>query len=321
MSMPPSVIVIDEPNSFLHPGAVKKLLQVPKIYKHQYIISTHSPEIISSIDIDKLNLVKWEESQSRVVPLKRSDVEDLRLVLGEVGVGLSDIFAADRVIWVEGPTEQECFPKLYRHKKGRLPLGLSFLGVLNTGDFEAKDWTARRIWDLYRRLGQANGILPVATAFCLDRELRTEKEMDEMNRTSGGVMRFLPRRSYENYLLHAPAIQAVINADLADEDALDVGTVSAWISDHGNQFHPSGLQPTGEGSGKWIAECDASLLLAKMTQALTDGKLEYRKTRHSVAITEWLLQNAPEVLDELSNYVTDLVPDGGDRPNVDNAAA
>lgn len=40
------VIVIDEPQSFLHPGAVHKLFEILKHYpQHQYIVSTHSPNI------------------------------------------------------------------------------------------------------------------------------------------------------------------------------------------------------------------------------------------------------------------------------------
>jgi predicted ATP-dependent endonuclease of OLD family len=48
-SREPRTIIIDEPNSFLHPGAAKKLIQIlNKFPQHQYFISTHSPEILSA---------------------------------------------------------------------------------------------------------------------------------------------------------------------------------------------------------------------------------------------------------------------------------
>jgi predicted ATPase len=50
MTLPRSVIIIDEPNSFLHPGAAKKLIRILKEYEHQYIISTHSSELIAVCD-------------------------------------------------------------------------------------------------------------------------------------------------------------------------------------------------------------------------------------------------------------------------------
>lgn len=45
----PSSILIDEINSFLHPSAVKRLIYVLREYYnyHQYIISTHSADVIS----------------------------------------------------------------------------------------------------------------------------------------------------------------------------------------------------------------------------------------------------------------------------------
>src|SRR5262249_13320326 len=47
MSYTPSVIAIDEPDSFLHPDASRALMKVLRQFdQHQYIVSTHSPEII-----------------------------------------------------------------------------------------------------------------------------------------------------------------------------------------------------------------------------------------------------------------------------------
>src|SRR6059058_1643718 len=45
-----AVIVIDEINSFLHPAAAKALIRILKTEHgdHQYIISTHSAEVISA---------------------------------------------------------------------------------------------------------------------------------------------------------------------------------------------------------------------------------------------------------------------------------
>jgi hypothetical protein len=47
----PQVILIDEPQSFLHPGAIRKLIEVLKRYpQHQYILTTHSPTVITSAE-------------------------------------------------------------------------------------------------------------------------------------------------------------------------------------------------------------------------------------------------------------------------------
>jgi hypothetical protein len=308
MTMPPSVIAIDEPNSFLHPGATKKLLQILKQYKHQYIISTHSTDIISSVEPDSLHLVQWQDGESKVTALDASQVRDMRIVLNDVGVGLSDVFAADRVIWVEGQTEQECFPKIVRHGGIKIPLGLSFLAVHNTGDFEAKDWAARKIWEMYKQLSNANGILPVATAFSLDSETRTLKEKHDLARETEGKMHFLPRRAYENYLLSPSAIADVINQSLDADKAVSNTDVEDWIKAHGKDFHPKSIAPDTGNWNDWVRDCDAAKLLHKLFGDISDATVEYRKTQHSIALTDWLLENSPEALKELSGYVIGLLP-------------
>src|SRR5262249_35224746 len=47
----PHVMLLDEPQSFLHPGAARKLIDVLARYpQHQYIVATHSSAIISACD-------------------------------------------------------------------------------------------------------------------------------------------------------------------------------------------------------------------------------------------------------------------------------
>ena len=50
-SVHPQVMLVDEPQSFLHPGAIRKLIDVLKQYpQHQYVFSTHSPAIITAAE-------------------------------------------------------------------------------------------------------------------------------------------------------------------------------------------------------------------------------------------------------------------------------
>jgi predicted ATPase len=107
MTVKNGVIVIDEPNSFLHPGAAKKLVQILRQYdQHQYVLATHSADLISTAKPDIIHLVRWEDGESKVEKIDATIVNDLREVLTEIGVSFSDLFGYDRVIWVEGPTEE-----------------------------------------------------------------------------------------------------------------------------------------------------------------------------------------------------------------------
>jgi predicted ATPase len=53
----PKIIIIDEPQSFLHPGAFRKLLEILRGYpQHQYIITTHAPIAVGLSDDDRMIL-------------------------------------------------------------------------------------------------------------------------------------------------------------------------------------------------------------------------------------------------------------------------
>ena len=110
----PTIIVIDEINSYLHPTAVKLLLRLlDKSYgHHQYIISTHSPEVISTDGVKTVCLVKRDGMESTVTSVDMSDIQQLREMADHIGVSVSDVFAADYVLWVEGRTEEVCFSLL-----------------------------------------------------------------------------------------------------------------------------------------------------------------------------------------------------------------
>ena len=131
----PRTIVIDEPQSFLHPGAVRKLFEILKGYpQHQYVITTHSPNAVTAADPRALFLVRKEGEECVVDQLDVSMARDQTRFLREVGASLSDVFGADNVLWVEGATEEECFPLILSKVAERQLLGTKIVGVLSTDD-------------------------------------------------------------------------------------------------------------------------------------------------------------------------------------------
>src|SRR5262249_21336582 len=92
-----NIIVIDEPNSFLHPRAAKALVSILKgDSKNQYIISTHSPEIIVASNPDRFFMLEFLDETTKVHEVIRGDLEKARQVLEEIGSRLSDVFGADK---------------------------------------------------------------------------------------------------------------------------------------------------------------------------------------------------------------------------------
>ncbi|MFX9711404.1 hypothetical protein ABTO94_20085, partial [Acinetobacter baumannii] len=92
----------------------------------------------------------WSQGESSVHTIDKNKLDDLRRVLVEIGASFSDVFGFDRAVWVEGPTEEVCFPMILRKLRGGTPLGVIFVAVKNTGDFERKSKADQKqlIWDL-----------------------------------------------------------------------------------------------------------------------------------------------------------------------------
>jgi len=292
----PRTIVIDEPNSFLHPGAARKLIEILKsdpLNQHQYIIATHSSEIIGVAEPTTLHLSEWTGNECGVRRMDAKQVTDTRRALLEVGARLSDVFGSEKILWVEGPTEQECFPKILRRLAEGVPLGTSIIAVRSTD--EIAQTGAEAIWDIYRRISTANALLPSTIAFSFDHEARPQKNIDDLLRASNGMIKFLPRRTYENYLLHLDAVVAVLNETSSFEGTpISNDTVEKWLDEHGGEsvyFRP--LRPVAREHPDWKIRVNAPRLLQKLFSEISDGREHYRKTTHSIRLTEWLLENCP----------------------------
>jgi len=302
----PRVIVIDEPNSFLHPSAARALLRILRDQPHQYILSTHAAEIIAITEPTTLHLIRWDGTKSVVDVLAAKQVQDIRRALTNVGVRLSDVFGADQILWVEGQTEQECFPILLKQVGKELPTGLAVVAVRSTGDFEGRKPKAALIWQIYRKLCESNALLPPALGFSFDREGRTDLEIEDMRRESKNKVSFLPRKTYENYLIEPLAISHLLGAALGTDIKSDA--VSAWLNQHGGETkYEANASWTGSiEEENWTRDVHGAKLLSSLVADLSEAKLEFQKPSHSILLTEWLLANKPDHLSELISYVTGL---------------
>lgn len=103
------ILAIEEPETFLHPQRQKELYQdILKIQSNnlRVIVTTHSPYIVAETPFSKLGLVRKEDQHSIMcVPTIASDQEREMFDAYSNEVN-SQIFFADKVIIVEGESEQ-----------------------------------------------------------------------------------------------------------------------------------------------------------------------------------------------------------------------
>jgi len=298
----PRTILIDEPQSFLHPGAIRKLFDILKRHpQHQFIISTHSPTVVTAANPRTLLLLRKEGNETKTEVLKVSEASELRSFLSEIGARLSDVFGADNILWVEGRTEEIAFKIIVEELLKIELLGTEILGVKQVGDLEGRH--AKTVLEIYQRLCVGKGLLPPALGFSFDREGRTEKERNELSRDSAGMIHFIPRRMFENFLLNPAAITTVLSqCDSNQEKPLVEKDVSDWIDENVNDKRY--LSPS---STNWRSEVDAAKLLADVFNQLTESRVAFDKLKHGIALLKWIVQNSPGDLSELAQFIKEIL--------------
>ena len=311
MTVENSVIIIDEINTFLHPAAVKLLMRILRTEYpgNQYIISTHALELIGLCEAETIQLVKRDGYSSVVKSISVENVDSIRLIAQELGFSIADVFAADRVIWVEGPTEELVFPLIYKSFSNEtIPRGTIFCSVVATGDFlRSRDRSL--VYDVYQRLSSATSVISTSAVFSFDSETLTPRDKEDMERRAGGRIRFLPRRHVECYFIDVTAIHEFIvskdpslNGVLTREDVFEALTELA----SSNAFSI----PEWDGSitnENWQAKVDAANLISDLVSKLSDHRVQFQKRKDSLQLAISIINHEPSNLKELFNYIEILV--------------
>ena len=299
------VILMDEPHSFLHPEAVRRLLaifQMPEFAHHQYILTTHSPTAIMSVQKKQILLVKRHDMVSTVKGVNVDDNSQLEEALEELGTRRSDIFGMDAVIWVEGKTDVVCFKMIWEHEEDHLPHGTSIFGPANTGDLENRKHANIAV-EIYQNLSGGAGLLPSVLGFVFDGDKdgahgRLEEEYKDL-------MHYLPRQTYENYFLKFPEILVQILNEHHISRPQDYGRfqVDQWIN--GNKikqhYYRDGFQYD---ELSWVCEIKGAKFIEEMYLDLSGSNYSYRKAKFGPIITKRILAQNPDHFQEIVDLIT-----------------
>ncbi|MDA8119221.1 AAA family ATPase [Acidiferrobacter thiooxydans] len=295
-------ILVDEPQSFLHPGASRKLLEILREYRqHQFIIATHLPSVLSAAQPDLILKLEKRDHETFIESIREPQIDELRMILADLGVRLSDVFGMDRILWVEGKTEESCFPIILGDIVARQSVSTAILTVANTGDFSRKD--KQRIINIYTKLSGTYSLLPPTIAFLFDREELSEQRCVDLQKQTAGKVHFLKRRMYENYLLNAEIIADILtkitSKSIREQEVENV--IAGWAQ-----------RPIREGASREPVLSESELRTVDGAKLLTEifrrlANIQYDKVKHGVALTRALAQNASGALLEIKDQLTKLL--------------
>ena len=197
----PDLVLIEEPEVHLHPGlarVVASYLQ-DRSREIQMFIATHSTEFVDFVSFKNLYVVS-RNAQKKTICEAAQDEDTALKVPAELGLRLSSVFMFDRLVFVEGPSDEGILRELAKGLELDLAKGnvgfVHMAGVRNFAHFAAEttlDLLSRR------RVGMW---------FMLDRDERDDEEVARMMARLGSraKLKVLANRELENYLLNEVAL-------------------------------------------------------------------------------------------------------------------
>lgn len=318
-SREPQVIIIDEPQSFLHPGALRLLFRILREHpQHQYIVTTHSPIALTAAEPNTVHMITHDGNESFIEPLDIRELSSMRRIMLETGTELSDVFGASLILWVEGPTEENAVSLVLETMAERPYVDVVVRALVHTGDFETKK--ASIVPQIYERLSSGTGLLPPAIGFLFDRETRSEREMEDIRKICNGRAFFTGRRMFENYLLIPKAIAELVNSTpgfaaeidtTEDPPIVDAEQIAVWIEQHrwNRKYFGREVDEADRTDRYWQVHGHAAQLLDDMFKDLSEKRVMYEthKVVFGEALTRWICAHALNEFDELIKMLREIL--------------
>jgi hypothetical protein len=208
-----STLFLEEPESHLHAGAQRFVIDKLQQGNRQVFVTSHSPVFINTPHESSLYSVVRRENRTRIDRIL--ETEELKDVLNEIGSRNSDVLLSDSVLFVEGPGDQQVFMNWSE------TLGLSFdernITVLAMGGGDNSDRRARVRSEILQAISKR---APVPHLLVVDGDERSKSETDKLKESLAERIHLLRKRELENYFLIPRALVQALRLKHADDAPL-----------------------------------------------------------------------------------------------------
>ena len=209
-----SMLVIDEPDIYLHANPQRRLLSILKASGPDVLMATHSSEIVAEADANDILVIDKTQGSARRV---RSP-EGIQSALGSLGsihvATMTAVAQTRRVLYVEG--EDFKILRSFARRLGLSELGAGFdIAPIPLGGFP----TIQRIKGVTLGVSESiGGSLSFGGIF--DRDFRPDEEIEQLIERLKSELTLsiiLERKEIENYLLVPKALDRTLDRLLLDK--------------------------------------------------------------------------------------------------------
>lgn len=222
----PSIIIVEDPEIFLHPQLQKAASQI--LYrlskKNQVIFTTHSPNLLPNFTSRQIRQVVLDPEGYSVINGKAN----IDVILDTLGYGANDLMNTNFVFIVEGKQDKSRLPLLLEKyyseiydEKGRLQR-ISIITTNSCTNIKTyanlKYMNQVYLKDQFLMIRDGDGLdaEKLADQLCRYYEARNEEDADKLPRITRRNVLILKYYSFENYFLN-PSVMAELGVVESEE--------------------------------------------------------------------------------------------------------
>ena len=193
-----STVILDEPDVYMHPDIQRRLIRYIKNRVPQIIVTTHSVEIMSEVDVDEILIIDRKRPRSRFAGTLPA-VQKLIEHIGSVhNIHLAKLWHSRRCILVEGK-DVKLLSELHNVMFPESIEGFSAYPNMSIGGWGGWNYAIGSSMLLKNAGGQS------IVVYCiLDSDYHTEDEIEKRKQDAevdGVQLHIWKRKEIENYLL------------------------------------------------------------------------------------------------------------------------
>ena len=232
----PSIIVVEDPEIFLHPQLQKSCSEI--LYrlskKNQVIFKTHSPDLLFNFSIRQIRQVVLDEERYSVIREKA----DLGQILDDLGYGANDLLNVSFVFIVEGKQDKSRLPlllekyysEIYDDKGNLTRISIittnSCTNIKTYANLKYMNQVYLRDQFLMIRDGDGKDPEELASQLCRYYDERSLEDADRLPKVTRRNVLILKYYSFENYFFN-PSIMAKLGI-VDSEDAFYDTLYDKW---------------------------------------------------------------------------------------------
>ena len=204
------LLVIDEPEVYLHPDVQRQLLGILRDIHPSIVLATHSTEILGEADPAEIMIIdKTTRSAKRL-----RDVEGVQQALDFIGsiqnITLTQFARNRRLLFVEGLNDYKILRRFAKNLNLADLASGNGITPIESGGFSSWQRVQALAWGLRKTLGDG-----IKVAAIYDRDFKCDEEIKHLSESLGeevDFIHFLRRKEIENYLLAPQVLNRLITS-------------------------------------------------------------------------------------------------------------